>query len=84
VPATGLAPAVAHLPRSAAAATAVPRVPAARPGPVAGFLRATGFGGSKVAAGWNPKAWNPKAWNPKARDPRAQHPKAQHSRAARR
>src|SRR6266566_2832360 len=37
------------------------RVPAARPGPVAGFLQATGFDGSRAAAGWDPKAWDPKA-----------------------
>jgi hypothetical protein len=63
VPGSGLAPAVAHLPRATAAAASVP-VPAARPGPADGFLRATGFDGRKVAGGWNPKAWDPPAVRP--------------------
>ena len=63
VPASGLAPAVAHLPRAASAAAGAP-VPAARPGPVDAFLRATGFDGWKVAGGWNPKAWDPSALRP--------------------
>jgi hypothetical protein len=41
-------------------------VPAARPGPADGFLRATRFDGRKVAGGWNPPALRP-AW---ARRPR--------------
>ena len=45
-------------------ATAGVPVPAARPGPADGFLRAIGFGGRKVADGWNPKAWNPPAVRP--------------------
>jgi hypothetical protein len=69
VAASGLAPAVAHLPRATSADTASVPVPAARPGPVDGFLRATGPGGRKVASGWNPKAWNPPALRP-ARSPR--------------
>ena len=55
VPASGLAPTVAQLPRVTSAASASAPAPAARPGPADGFLRATGFGGRKVAGGWNPK-----------------------------
>ena len=62
VPASGLAPAAAHLPRAGSAAASV--VPVARPGPADGFLRATGFDGRKVAGGWNPKAWDPSAARP--------------------
>jgi hypothetical protein len=61
VPASGLSAAVARLPRSTTTATAGPLVPAARPGPAAGLLRATGFNGRKVATGWNPKAWEARA-----------------------
>ena len=61
VPASGLAPAAAHLPRATSTATASVPVPAARPGPADGFLRATGFDGRKVAGGWNPTAWDPPA-----------------------
>ena len=64
VPASGLAPAVAHLPRATSTATTSVPVPAARPGPADGFLRATGFDGRKVADGWNPKAWDPPAVRP--------------------
>ena len=71
VPASGLAPAAAQLPRATSAAIASAPVPAARPGPADGFLRATGFGGRKVAGGWNPKAWDPPALRPAwARRPR--------------
>ena len=64
VPVSGLAPTVAHLPRAALAAAASVPVPAARPGPADGFPRATGFDGSKVAAGWKPKAWDQPAVRP--------------------
>ena len=64
IPASGLAPAVAHLPRAASTATASAPVPVARPGPADGFLRATRFDGRKVAGGWNPKAWDPPALRP--------------------
>jgi len=64
VPASGLAPAAAHLPRATSTATASVLVPAARPGLADGFLRATGFDGRKVAGGWNPKAWDPPALRP--------------------
>jgi len=64
VPASGLAAAVAHLPRATSAAAASVPVPAARPGPADGFLRATGFDGRRVAGGWNPKAWDPPAVRP--------------------
>ena len=71
VPAAGLAPAVAHLPRATTMATASAPVPAARPGPADGFLRATGFDGAKVAGGWNPAAWDPPAVRPaQVRPPR--------------
>jgi hypothetical protein len=64
VPASGLAPAGAHLPRATSTATATVPVPAARPGPADGFLRATAFDGRKVAGGWNPTAWDPPALRP--------------------
>jgi hypothetical protein len=64
VPASGLAPTVAHLPRATSTATGSVPVPAARPGPADGFLRATGFGGRKVADGWKPQAWDPAAVQP--------------------
>jgi hypothetical protein len=64
VPASGLAPAVAHLRRATSTATTSVPVPAARPGPADGFLRATGFDGRKVADGWNPKAWDPPTVRP--------------------
>ena len=64
VPASGLAPAVARLPRASSTATATVPVPAARPGPADGFLRAAGFNGRKVADGWSPKAWDPPAVRP--------------------
>jgi hypothetical protein len=51
VPASGLAPAVAHLPRASATAPASAKVSAARPGPADGFLLATGFDGRRLASG---------------------------------
>jgi Glycoside hydrolase family 44 len=61
IPARSLSPAAAHLPRptgaaAGTAAAAAPAVPAASGGPVSGFLRAAGYGGERIADGWNPVA----------------------------
>ena len=71
IPAAGLAPATA--PQRRAAATAVPAVPvpAASAGPAAGFLRATGYDGAKVAGGWSPVGFSAR---PRRNDRRYQEP----------
>jgi hypothetical protein len=61
VPASGLARAAARLPRASGTAPAGVTVAPARATPPDGFLRAAGFGGARVANGWNPRAVSPVA-----------------------
>jgi hypothetical protein len=56
IPASGLTAPAAHLRPATGTGAASPAVTATSAGPADGFLRATGYGGAKVAGSWNPAA----------------------------